>query len=183
MRRAPPGPPETAAGPLAIRRAGEDAAALSKLARETYAAAFGSSLKADDLAHLLEQDLSPARFRRASEDDIVLIAEVRGGIVGFLQCGAVRLPAASATPADMERRRLYVHPSRNAGIGGRLLQAALAHARIGAARSLYLDVWERNADARRFYERHGFRVIGAHRPAFASGPAADPDLIMVRRGG
>ena len=61
------------------------------------------------------------------------------------------------------------------------MEAALAHPRLLQAENIYLDVWERNQGARRFYERYGFTVIGAHRLELASGAAGDPDLVMVRR--
>jgi ribosomal protein S18 acetylase RimI-like enzyme len=61
------------------------------------------------------------------------------------------------------------------------MEAALAHPQLKEARSIYLDVWERNHEALRFYRRYGFDVVGAHRFEVASGAPTDLDLIMVRR--
>ena len=48
--------------------------------------------------------------------------------------------------------------SRRLGIGRRLFDAAVGHARQVGARSVELNVWEFNEGARRFYESLGFRT-------------------------
>ena len=45
---------------------------------------------------------------------------------------------------------------------------------------IFLDVWEHNPGARRFYERYGFVVIGDRSYAVASGAETSLDLIMVQ---
>jgi ribosomal protein S18 acetylase RimI-like enzyme len=58
-----------------------------------------------------------------------------------------------------EVRALYVSPgSQSRGAGGELLDTALATARGLGAAGVRLSVLEGNVRARRFYERHGFRV-------------------------
>jgi GNAT superfamily N-acetyltransferase len=53
---------------------------------------------------------------------------------------------------------LYVRPDRrDAGLGGALLQAACELARSRDAGALEINVDSDDVDARRFYERHGFR--------------------------
>lgn len=161
-----------------------DISALSDLARETYAAAFGHSFAAADLAHHLEAHLSDARFGEALEEDVVLVAEEGGRLIGFLQFGPLRMPVDAPLPGDQEIRRLYVlRQAQNRGVGTRLMDAALAHPRLRDAASVYLDVWERNDGAIRLYERYGFRIVGNREFAKASGAAADRDFVMVRRKG
>src|SRR5262245_8259495 len=159
-----------------------DVAALSELARGTYADAFGQSFNASDLAAHLANNLSDAYFRAAVDEDIILVAELGNRLIGYVQFGAVRIPVVMRAAGDQELRRLYVHRDfRGKGIGRRLMDAALDHPRLKGAANIHLDVWERNSDARRFYERCGFEVVGAHQLAVASGVASDRDLIMVRR--
>lgn len=162
-----------------------DIAALSDLARETYAAAFGHSLTAADLAHHLETHLSDARLAEALGEDVVLVAEEEGGrLIGFLQLGPLMIPVDGPSPEDREIRRLYVlSEAQNRGVGTRLMESALAHLRLREAVSVYLDVWERNDGAIRFYERYGFEIVGSREFAKASGAAADQDFVMVRRKG
>ena len=161
----------------------DDIAALSELARETYADAFGHSFSSSDLAFHLKNNLSDTYFLQVVGQDTILVADVEDRLIGFVQFGTVKLPVAEQSPKDRELRRLYVHSDfQNKGIGTQLFDAALDHMRLNEAENIYLDVWEHNSDAINFYKRYGFEVIGAHDLVVASGVAADRDLIMVRRG-
>jgi GNAT superfamily N-acetyltransferase len=52
---------------------------------------------------------------------------------------------------------LYVRPElRGRGIGGGLLETAIEHTRARGGEEMHINVDEVDADARRFYERHGF---------------------------
>ena len=81
-----------------------------------------------------------------------------------------------------ELRRLYVHPEfQNQGYGTALMDAALSHPGLNRAPSIFLDVWEHNHGAQRFYRRYGFEAIGTRTFEVESGTAASLDLVMVRR--
>ena len=55
-----------------------------------------------------------------------------------------------------ELTHLYVDPAeQNRGVGSRLL----GHAKTVSPAGLYLWVFQKNDGARRFYERHGFRLV------------------------
>jgi ribosomal protein S18 acetylase RimI-like enzyme len=137
--------------------------------------------RTDDLAAHLDGNLSDGYFRQAMAEDVFLLAETEGRLIGFVQFGPLRIAVPEAFPKDQELRRVYVQAEfQNRGIGQRLLDAALDHPKLRAAANIYLDVWEQNLGARRLYERYGFAIIGAHGLATASGTAADRDLIMVR---
>ena len=160
----------------------DDVTALSALARRTYAEAFGHSFSPSDLAAHLERNLAESCFRHALTEDVFLLAETEGRLIGFVQFGPLRIAVPTPSPQDQELRRIYVEAGfQNQGIGRHLLEAALEHPRLKAAANIYLDVWAQNLGARRLYERYGFEVIGAHGLATASGTAGDQDLIMVRR--
>ena len=167
---------------MIIRPAGaDDLVALSALARQTYADAFGHSFSAPDLAVHLDSNLSDDYFRWALAEDVFLLAETEGRLIGFVQFGPLQIAVPAPSPQDQELRRIYVQAGfQNGGIGRQLMDAALDHPRLRTAASIYLDVWERNRGARRLYERYGFEVIGAHGLETASGTAAERDLIMVR---
>jgi len=114
-------------------------------------------------------------------EDVFLLAEAAGRLIGFVQFGPLRIAIAAASHGDQELRRIYVLAEfQNRGIGRRLMDAALGHPQLKAG-DIYLDVWEKNDKARRLYESYGFAMIGAHGLATASGIAHDQDLIMVRR--
>lgn len=76
-------------------------------------------------------------------------------------------------------RQLYVAPERTGeGIGQRLLDAILAEAVAGAIPSVSLWTFQRNAGARRFYQRNGFVAV-----EFTDGSGCDekePDVRYER---
>jgi ribosomal protein S18 acetylase RimI-like enzyme len=78
------------------------------------------------------------------ERDEIWVSEEDGRILGF--CGV----------QGEELSHLYVRPGgQNAGIGTALLE----HAKGLRPQRLELWVFQKNDRARRFYERHGFRLV------------------------
>jgi ribosomal protein S18 acetylase RimI-like enzyme len=170
---------------LVIRSACDtDLELLSCLAIHTYVSAFGHTFSEADLAHHLQTHLSPDCFACILDQDVVLIAEVEGRLVGYVQFGAADATSRplSLHDEDQELRRLYVHPEfQNRRIGTALMDSALRHPRLKNAANIFLEVWEYNQRAQRFYKRHGFEVIGTRIFEVASGSPTDLDLVMVRR--
>ena len=98
------------------------------------------------------------RFARllARDDVIVLLA----GEVGFAYLTLRPSPYYDGPVAMLEE--LYVAPGhRNGGIGTALIRAALTEVLARGAGEMQTNVDEVDADARRFYERHGFTNIEA----------------------
>ena len=165
---------------LAIRYAEvRDVAILSELAQKTYSDAFGHSFSKADLEAHLDKNLSSECVTRWIEEDVFLVAEVEKRIIGYVQFGATS--AFSDQGSDQEIRRLYVDQEfQKRGCGGALMAAALQHPRMKNAVSIYLDVWEHNHAAQRFYRRYGFEVIGSRAFEVESGADTSCDLIMAR---
>ena len=170
---------------MRIRKAEvDDAKALSALAMQTYTDAFGHSFSSVDLAAHLEKNLLPQNFHRILVEDTMLVAEVDERMVGFVQFGQGSLESEVAFSNDQELRRLYVQANfQNKGIGVRLMNAALDHPSLRGAERVYLDVWEHNPGAQRFYARYGFVVTGKREFVVESGAETSCDLIMVRQQG
>src|SRR3712207_1359794 len=68
--------------------------------------------------------------------------------------------------------------ARGRGIGGQLLDAAIAAAADHGAEALYLDVRESNARARALYDSRGFVEVGRRRRYYRR---PDEDAIVLRR--
>jgi len=97
----------------------------------------------DHVLPLIAEDI----FERHEE---VWLAEEDDRILGFL---AIR---RSRTEGWEVLEKLYVEPeAQNRGVGTTLLDKAKELRPDG----LYLWVFQRNEGARRFYERHGFRLV------------------------
>jgi ribosomal protein S18 acetylase RimI-like enzyme len=74
--------------------------------------------------------------------------------------------------------KLYVDPeAQNRGVGTALLEQAKA-LRPGG---LVLWVFQQNTGARRFYERHGFRVVALRFGAAADNMEGEPDALYAWR--
>ncbi len=169
---------------IGIRRAvASDLEPLAALARKTYVDAFGRSFSASDLKAHLKKNLSDERFAEFLREDVFLIAQSPAEMIGFAQIGPAK---AEDYPFgigrdDQELRRIYVLKQRQGqGVGGALLEAALRIPASAAARRIFLDVWEENVSARRFYERRDFKLCGKRAFRTESGTATGFDLIMVR---
>jgi ribosomal protein S18 acetylase RimI-like enzyme len=121
-----------------IRRAGpDDAAAIAALFRRSF-----GTLRFLPTLHTPEEDR--AFFRRAAVEHEVWVFEEDGRILGF----------AALSPDMLEH--LYVEPEANGrGIGTALLSCVKERRPEGFT----FWVFQRNDRARRFYERHGCRVV------------------------
>jgi len=105
-------------------------------------------------------DLGPYRAAiveiAASAPSAVLVAEVHGDVVGMLQLIVFRhVQERGARCAEIES--MHVHPVwRGRGVGGVLLEAAVARATQARCWRVQLTSDVARLDAHRFYERHGF---------------------------
>jgi GNAT superfamily N-acetyltransferase len=86
----------------------------------------------------------------------VLVAELDGTVVGMCQLTVFRqFQAVGGRCAEIES--MHVHPQwRGRGIGGRLVEEAVARAAASGCYRIQLTSNKARADAHRFYERHGF---------------------------
>jgi len=115
----------------------------------------------DDLAH--RDDYIDA-LREILQDprSTVLVAVNHGvDIVGMLQLVIVRhIQHRGGRCADIESMHVR-HDLRYSGIGGKLLEHAIAFARDLGCYRVQLTSDAQRHDLHRFYERHGF--VGSHR--------------------
>jgi ribosomal protein S18 acetylase RimI-like enzyme len=119
----------------------EDADAAAAALTEAGVAAWGGFLGADRI----RQATTGARH------PVDLVAEDAVGVFAFVAWDA----------ATGEILRLYTHPRAGGrGAGRALLDAALDALRAAGRTQAWLNTEERNADARRFYERLGWREEG-----------------------
>jgi ribosomal protein S18 acetylase RimI-like enzyme len=104
----------------------------------------------------------------------LLLAKVDAAAVGFAAWYAI----AGADEAKLDR--LYVLPARQReGIGGALIGAVEAAARVAGASTLILNVNKHNAQAIAAYLRHGFAVREAVVVPIGEGYVMD-DYVLAR---
>ena len=153
--------------------------ALTALARQTYAAAYGQDMYPDALEWHLDTSLSRSRIAEMMRQDVFLVVESGAQLAGFVQFGAAQ--QAQSELADIEIRRLYLLPDfQNQGTGAQLMEAALAHPQLRAARRVLVGVWHTNVAAQRFYARFGFMQVGEKPYITERGVPSGADLLLVR---
>ncbi|WP_037607517.1 GNAT family N-acetyltransferase [Streptacidiphilus rugosus] len=174
-------------GQLTIRGADEaDLAGLVRVRIDSWRAAYAGLVPPAYLDELdPEASLVRTRnqLRSRPEGWHFLVAERDAALVGFVIAGPER-PAAEVVRGDRPRggevHALYTHPDAwFTGAGAALLDAAVTALRADGHAPLLLWVLEQNTQARRFYERQGWRPDGG-RTALRLGGALLQELRYVR---
>ena len=162
-----------------------DAAALARAGAAFFAETFGAANTREDMAAYLTEAFSETRQRSDLSSDnsrVWLAIDGTGQIVGYahVRLGAPLPDGASIRgerPAEIAR--LYADRGYHGrGLGAALMATSLAGARAWAADLIWLGVWERNARAIAFYEKHGFRIVGSQQ--FMLGADRQTDHVMAR---
>jgi ribosomal protein S18 acetylase RimI-like enzyme len=142
-------------------------------------------------------DDAPLAFAASPEDDVAGSVESVAAQLGrgpdFVILGAFRgeaLEGAAGLYRDRHRKAchkahiwgMYVRPdARRGGLGAALINAAVEHARTLGVDWVQLSVSAAAADAKRLYERLGFRVWGVEPDALRhEGRAADEHHMALR---
>lgn len=78
-----------------------------------------------------------------------------------------------------EVSKVYVHPDHHGGgVAARLLEVTVEEAASRGAAAVWLGVNQENARANRFYEKHGFALVGTKR--FLVGDRYEDDYVRER---
>lgn len=180
-----------------------DAAALAALAAVTFPLACPPSTTAEAISDFIARNLTRDRFAEylVDRDRTLLVAvaddadapswrgelDGTGGLVGWSMlvrteggepADADAAAAVTARPA-VELSKMYAHPAAHGlGVAGELMQATLAEAAREGAPVVWLGVNQENARAIRFYEKHGFAIVGTKR--FLVGERWEHDYVLER---
>ena len=131
----------------------DDAPALSRLATDSFVAAFGHLYGKEDLQAFLDEYRSVERYRAdiASPVKRVQLAEVDGRLAAY--CLIVFGHHFEERPEPRPARPVFI------SLGAALMDWAIAEARGWGADALQLSVFSENVGAQRFYHRYGFRHV------------------------
>ncbi|NUO63371.1 MAG: ribosomal protein S18-alanine N-acetyltransferase [Gemmatimonadaceae bacterium] len=133
----------------------------------------------DDVPRVVEIERSsfsdpwtPGAFRSAADEERLdfLVAEHEGRVVGYSVSWGVVDQAELANLA-------VAADARGLGIGGQLLDAAMALAREAGCESMHLEVRESNVAARALYGSRGFAEVGRRRRYYR---APVEDALVLR---
>lgn len=166
-----------------LRRAGaDDAAAVALVAAASFLETFAGVIDGADIVAHVARKSSVADFAAWAQgpDSIVTLAEhpVGAAPIGYSLLTPPDFPIET-DEHDIELRRIYaLSRCHGEGLGQALMTQALSDAReLGKTRML-LGVLGRNARARAFYEKQGFKLAGERR--FLVGASWFDDVIYAR---
>lgn len=156
-----------------------DTAAISAIARKTFALACPPDTPPEELQRYIDDKLTAASFDAVLEAGRcqVRVIEDAGVVIGFSLVDpapeALGVAAADGLP---ELTRCYVRQDyHGTGAAQMLLSATLA----GLSAPIRLMVNDQNTRAIRFYERNGFRPVGETH--FHCGADLHRDVVMLRQ--
>jgi ribosomal protein S18 acetylase RimI-like enzyme len=165
---------------LSIRTAtATDADALAELGTRTFRETFSKDNTPEDMALYLAEHFGFALQRAELLEDrvcfLLLLSEER-------PCGYVKLRPGVAGPRGLrplEICRFYVDRAlHGSGAAGELMARIDALAHRDGHDVVWLAVWEHNARAIRFYEKHGFVRVGEQ--PFTLGRDVQTDWLMAK---
>lgn len=158
-----------------------DAEELAEIGRATFLETYSANTSPDDMRAFLREAYSPETVR--AEIDLpgsrFFVARKADTAAGYLKLNTGDAQEERPEGIGLEIEAIYVYRRyHGGGIGGALMARTHGEAKAIGANHIWLGVWELNRAAIRFYERNGFRQIGA-RP-FRFGSVEHNDLIMKR---
>ena len=157
----------------------EDLEILHSISEETFFEAFAK----DNSQHNFEEYIKAAFSKKQVASELrnplsqFYFAFSQDRLAGYIKLNFGRAQTDLADQDGMELERIYVLSKfQNQRIGKRLLDFAIDIARSEKVNFIWLEVWEANTQAIRFYERGGFRHSGFH--PFKLGDEDQTDYIM-----
>jgi ribosomal protein S18 acetylase RimI-like enzyme len=169
---------------LRLRLATEtDAVLLSELGARLFEQSFGAQNTVDDMRLYVADAFRLERVRANLSDPHQRTWIAEDGTNGAVGYAVLKQSSASSflrAQQSAEIVRLYADQRwHGRGVGAALMDACLQEARAWKSDWVWLGVWETNARAIAFYEKHGFRSVGSQ--TFLLGNDLQNDLVMALR--
>ena len=159
-----------------------DVPAISRLAIASFIAKFGELYRPEDLASFLAEALEEPAIAAelANRGRLYRLAEADGQLLGYCKIGLTcGFPEHARGARVMELKQLYTAPEATGqGIGGMLMDWAMAEFAARGADEVQLSVYSENHGAHRFYQRYGFAKVADI--TFRVGEQLDPEFLFAR---
>lgn len=154
-----------------------DVATLRHLGATTFRETYRPISDPREVDEYAEEHFTAARVEAwfAQPCARTLIASVGDVAVGYAHVRSAEVPACVSDRKAVELSRLYLlAAAQGAGVGGALIDAAIAAAIELGGRTVWLGAYDRNVKALAFYARRGFVQVGTHAFEFGGQIYADP---------
>ena len=156
-----------------------DAERLAALKADTFRESFTAGNDPAELAAHIERAFSVEAVAAQLADPDSHTTWILDGTepVGYLKLNRGRAQTEPGLEAGLEIEQLYVRRAHHGrGLGGKLLDLAIATARRDGCQFVWLGVWEQNHNAISLYRHRGFQVFDQH--VFMFGAEPQTDLLM-----
>jgi ribosomal protein S18 acetylase RimI-like enzyme len=167
-----------------IRRAGvDDANLIAVLASVTFYEAYFEQDAPDALAGYIVESFPPELIETELADPNItyFIVFHTGFAIGYAKLReGLTGPGVTLGKNAVALQRIYVvERFWKKGVGAMLLDHVIGEARRRGFDTLWLEVWEQNERALRFYEKQGFTDTGA-RAEFPYGGGVGINIVMEK---
>lgn len=155
---------------------------LIDISRDTFIHAFEKQNNPEDFWNYIneafnENAMIEQLLNKNSEFYFVYLKNV---LVGYFKLNKNEAQTEQFAKRSVELERIYVLKDfQNQGIGKHILEKAINIAKTNKATFIWLGVWDKNKNAVRFYELHGFKKFGSH--AFYIGKDKQTDWLMKKK--
>lgn len=159
----------------------DDAALIAEFGASAFEATFGAQNRPQDMLQYIAENFSPGQIKHELDDrkSIFLLAYEDEQLIGYAKLHNGKKPDFITSSNPIELARIYVKSNLiGAGYGSALMRACLETAFDSGYSYIWLDVWEKNTHAIRFYEKWGFVKLGMQ--VFHLGDDVQDDFIMGR---
>jgi diamine N-acetyltransferase len=156
---------------------------LAKLGFDTFLETFGPYQAPEVIQPYLAKAFAVEQIQSELIDEnhrFFLVTNPTGEPIGYaklvLQPSETHACIASSKPMLLNRF-YFTKEAQGTGAAQALLKVCLNTAKTEGATSLWLGVWRQNHKAIRFYEKHGFKVVGTR--WFQMGSVQEEDHLMA----
>jgi ribosomal protein S18 acetylase RimI-like enzyme len=157
----------------------EDVQKIMELARRTFLETYVDQNDVEDIRLYMEKHFTEAVLagEMAATDSRFFIAYVDGIAVGFTKLRWSITPKNMDNRKPLELQRIYVMQEyQGFSIGKSLMDQVKSYAREHGYNSIWLQVWQKNTKALKFYQHAGFVVYET--TTFQMGREEHQDFLM-----
>jgi ribosomal protein S18 acetylase RimI-like enzyme len=159
----------------------KDIELLVFLGRKTFTDTFADVNTEENLRLYLDSSYNSQKLKEEFREQgtVFFLAEIERLPVGFAKVRDGEKFNELKAYSTLEIERLYaVKDHLGSGVGKKLMETCIDHAKKKGCDLVWLGVWEKNPRAIRFYEKFGFEKFGSH--VFHVGNDPQTDILMKK---
>jgi ribosomal protein S18 acetylase RimI-like enzyme len=158
----------------------DDAALIADISRQTFYETFSSLNSKVDMDIFMNVQFTKGRLMLevGKPENIFLLAYADEKVAGYARLREKSDKMFQYKPT-LEIARIYAVSSMiGRGVGRKLMESAIAYARMLQKEIVWLGVWEKNVRAIEFYKKFGFEKFAEH--DFILGDDVQKDWLMKK---